>query len=110
VRSDVLQKHPAAKLRVLVVWFDMMAGDSRQITDLRLFSDRRAANFWDQDHVAGHWFAVNVDGYDGIAWDQYYLYGAGAAWTDRPGPLLSEGGPVIGSRGDLEAALTPLLK
>jgi hypothetical protein len=93
-----------------VVWFNMMAGDSRPMTDLRLLSDRRAVNFWDQDYVAGHWFALNVDGYDGIAWDQYYLYGAGARWIDKPGPLLSEGGPVIASTGDLQSALTPLLK
>jgi hypothetical protein len=109
VRGNVLQRHPAAKLRLLVVWLNMMPGDSRQMTDLRLFSDPRATNFWDQDYVAGHWFAGNVDGYDGIAWDQYYVYGADAEWTGRPGPLLGEGGPVIASTGDLDKTLAPLL-
>ena len=95
---------------MLVVWFDMMTGDSRQTTDRRLFSDSRAVNFWDEGRVAGRWFASNVDGDDGIAWDRYYLYGPDAHWTDKPAPLLSEGGPVIASTGDLEAALAPALK
>ena len=110
MRSEILQKHASERLRLLVVWFDMLAGDGRQMTDRRLFSDPRAANFWDAGRVVGRWFASNVDGYEGIAWDQYYLYGADAQWADKPSPLLSEGGPLIGSRGDLEAALTPLLK
>jgi hypothetical protein len=110
VRSQVLESHPSARLRLIVVWFDMMTGDARQMTDLRLFGDRRALNFWDENHLAGRWFATNVDGFDGVSWDQYYLYGAGARWTDKPGPLLSEGGPVIGSTGDLSGALAPILR
>ena len=110
MRSEILEKHPSARLRVLVVWFDMMTGDSRQTTDLRLFSDSRALNFWDGGHVAGSWFASTIDGHEGIAWDQYYLYGGDAHWAGKPGPLLSEGGPVIASRGDLEAALKPVFQ
>jgi hypothetical protein len=109
VRSEVLEKHPKASLRVLVVWFDMMAGDSRQVTDLRLLSDPRVTNYWDAGDVAGRWFAKNVDGYDGVAWDEYFLYGRDAAWDAQPKPLLSNGSSVIETSGQLQKAITPLL-
>jgi hypothetical protein len=109
VRSEVLDKHRKASLRVFVVWFDMMAGDSRQATDLRLLSDPRVTNYWDAGHLAGRWFAQNVDGYDGVDWDEYFLYGANATWQEQPKPLLSSGGSVISSSGQLEKAVTPLL-
>jgi hypothetical protein len=109
VRSEVLQKHPSARLRVLVVWFDMMTGDSRGTTDLRLLSDQRVTNFWDAGRLSGRWFATNVDQSDGIDWDEYFLYGSGAAWDSKPGPLLSSGGPVIAQSEQLRSALGPLL-
>jgi hypothetical protein len=109
VRSEVLQKHRSARLQVLVVWFDMMTGDSRGTTDLRLLSDPRVTNYWDAGRVSGRWFATNVDGYDGIDWDQYFLYGSAASWDSKPGPLLSSGGPVIAQSGQLQSALRPLL-
>jgi hypothetical protein len=110
VRSEILEKHRNASVRVLVVWFDMMAGDSRRITDLRLLSDPRVINYWDSARTSGRWFANNVDGYDGIAWDEYFLYGRDARWSTKPEPLLSNGSSVIGSSGQLQAAITPLLR
>jgi hypothetical protein len=109
VRSEVLEKHPKASLRVYVVWFDMMRGDSRQLTDLSLLSDARVTNYWDARQVAGSWFAQKVDGYDGVAWDEYWLYGRDATWVEQPKPLLSNGSSVIGSSDQLDKALRPLL-
>ena len=88
----------------------MLAGDGRATTDNRLLADSRVVNFWDARRIAGRWFADNVDEGGGVAWDEYFLYGADATWDAKPGPLLSQGGTVIGSSDQLEKAITPLLR
>jgi hypothetical protein len=45
----------------------------------------------------------------GVTWDQFFLYGPDARWTDAPGPLLASGSPVIGSTSQLMSALRPFL-
>ncbi len=52
-RSEILDRHPAARLKVLAVWFNMMPGDSRRLVDTRVPSDSRVTYFWDQDKVPG---------------------------------------------------------
>ena len=43
-------------------------------------------------------------------WDYYLLFSARARWDAVPGPVVSQGGPVIGSTGQLLAAIRPLLR
>jgi hypothetical protein len=104
VRSNILEKHPSSDVRVYVVWFDMLPGDNRALVDRRVLDDGRVTNLYDPGRVAGAWFSEHVNGGGGIVWDAYFLYGRDAAWTDTPQPLLSSGGPVIGSSADLAAA------
>ena len=47
VRSEILQKYPASAVRVYVVWFDVLAGDSRQLVDTRVLNDPRVTNYYD---------------------------------------------------------------
>ena len=108
MRTNILQKYPASNVRVYVVWFDMLPADSRNTVDRRVLNDTRVTNYYDPNRVVGAWFAEHVDGGGGITWDAYYLYGADAAWTSTPGPLLSSGGSVIGASADLAAAFAPL--
>ena len=108
MRSNILQKYPASDVRVYVVWFDMLPGDSRGLVDRRVLNDRRVTNFYDPKRVAGSWYGEHAEGGAGIVWDAYYLYGADATWTAMPGPLLSSGGSVIGSSSDLAHAFGTL--
>lgn len=109
MRSDILQKYPASDVRVYVVWFDMLPGDSRDLVDRKVLNDHRVTNYYDPNRVVGSWFAQHVSGDGGgIVWDAYFLYGAYAAWTAAPGPLLSSGGSVIGSSSDLAEAFGKL--
>ena len=108
MRSDILQKYPSSNVRVYVIWFDMLPGDSRQLVDRRVLNDGRVTNFYDPNRVAGSWFGEHIEGGEGIVWDAYYLYGADATWTATPGPLLSSGGSVIGSSSDLAQAFGKL--
>ena len=104
MRSDLLQKYPSSSVRVFVVWFNMLAGDSRDLVDRRVLNDPRVINFYDPNRLVGSWFAAhNVQG-GGIVWDAYFLYGPDASWSAEPGPLLSSGGSVISSTFDLAAA------
>jgi hypothetical protein len=109
VHDEILQRYPSARLKVLAVWFDMLPGDSRQLVDTRVLSDPRVTYYWDANRAAGRWFSDHVTGNPGITWDAYFLYGPGARWTETPGPLLSSGGPVIGSSDELRSALQPFL-
>jgi len=107
VRGNILQKYPASDVRVYMVWFDMLAGDSRQLVDTQVLNDPRVTNYYDSRKVVGAWYARQL-GEEGIVWDAYFLYGPDAAWSAQPGPLLSSGRSVIGSSDDLAAAFRKL--
>lgn len=104
MRSNILEKYPSSQVRVYVVWFNVLAGDSRALVDRRVLNDSRVTNLYDPKRLIGSWFADHANGGGGIAWDAYFLYGRDATWVSEPGPLLSHGATVIGSSGDLGAA------
>lgn len=60
-------------------------------------------NFWDPNRAVSSWFSEHVTDQPGITWDAYFLYGPDATWESGPAPLVSSGGPVIGSRDALAA-------
>lgn len=74
----------------------------------RVLSDARVKHFWDGEKVVGRWFAEQ-EGYRGVAWDIYFLYGAEADWNRAPAPLVSSGVTVFGKRKELLHALLPLM-
>jgi hypothetical protein len=110
VQNNILQKYPSADLKVYVIWVPMLAFDARMSIDASVISDSRVEQFWDGDKVAGAWFAEELEGYPGVAWDVYYLYGPDAKWDSTPEPLISSGETVIGSSAALKNALLPFLK
>jgi hypothetical protein len=71
--------------------------------------DNRVLQYWDDDHVIGQWFAREIDGYEGIAWDAYYLYGPEAIWENIPLPLVSSGGTIYGERQTLKMQVSTLV-
>jgi len=109
VRKDILERNPSSTVRVYVVWFNVLAGDSRNLVDRRVLNDPRVSNYYDPKKTVGSWFANQSNGRGGgIVWDAYFLYGPDATWETEPGPLLSSGSTVIGSSGDLAAAFRTL--
>lgn len=71
-------------------------------------SDPRVMHFWDGDLQAGRWFANQVDDFQGIAWDVYYLYGPEATWEGVPSLLVGSGGTIYGERESLEMQVDSL--
>ena len=108
MRTNILDRYPSSSVRVYVVWFNMLPGDSRTLVDRRVLNDRRVTNFYDPNRVVGSWFASHGDAGGGIVWDAYFLYGPDASWAAEPAPLLSSGGTVIGSSADLATAFRRL--
>jgi hypothetical protein len=88
----------------------MLGGDAREEWNGNTMPDPRVTHFWDGETQVGQWFAKEVDGYEGIAWDVYYLYGPDAIWNSIPSPLISSGGTIYHERKQLEAQMQNLLK
>jgi hypothetical protein len=57
----------------------------------------------------GKWFAHEVDGYQDIAWDVYYLYGPEATWETVPSTLSGSGETIYRERETLKTQLLTLL-
>ncbi len=105
MRQEILEKNPSAPIRVYAVWISFYPWDSRSDIDSTVLSDRRVTQLWDGNKVTGPWFADQVQGHSGIAWDVYFLYGPDARWDAAPSPLLGSGSPVIGNADQLRTQL-----
>jgi len=97
-------------LRVYAVWLPMLAGDARDEWNGITMPDPRVTHFWDGEMEIGQWFARHVDGYQGIAWDVYYLYGPDAKWEAIPAPVAGSGSTIYGEREALKMQVATLLE
>ena len=88
----------------------MLGGDAREMWNGTTMPDNRVIHYWDGEAVIGQWFAKQVDGYYGIAWDIYYLYGPDATWETVPSPLAGSGGPIFYEQAALKEQVSTLLE
>ena len=109
MQSNILSRTADPALRVLVVWVPFLGG-SRGAINSSIFPDGRVTSLWDQKAVSSQWFSQHVTGQPGPTWDYYLLFPAGARWGAVPGPIVSQGGPVIADSGQLLSAIHPLLR
>jgi hypothetical protein len=109
VQSNILSKNPDPGLRLFVIWVPFLGGTRGAIRP-SVLADRRVTDLWDQDAMSSQWFSAHLTGQPGPTWDYYLLFGPRARWEARPGPVLSQGGPVIGDSAALLAAIGPLLR
>ena len=107
--QETLEANSSAEIRVYAVWLPMLNGDERAAWDAGVLPDARVVHLWDEDRLAGRWFAENVEGYAGVAWDAYYLYGPDAEWSQTLGTPISTAAPVYPYRSSLLAVLDPLI-
>ena len=110
MQQEILEEHPDSDVRVYVVWFNMLSGDSRSGWDECVMSDPRATHLWDERRLASRAFAGEVEGAAAPVWDAYLLYGPGLTWDDGPPRPISSGYTVYGAREELRKNMLPLLE
>jgi hypothetical protein len=110
VRTEILAKYPAARLRVYAIWTVKLTFDSRDQWDAGGLSDPRVVHLWDPQDLTGDWFVAHQPDYQAGDWDAYLLFGPQATWTSQPPPLISSGGSVIDTKDQLAQSIAPLLK
>ena len=88
----------------------MLWSDSRSMWNGATMSDNRVMHFWDGERVIGQWFAEHVDGFEGIAWDTYYLYGPDAVWETVPSPPVGSGRTIYDERATLQMQVSTSLE
>lgn len=109
MQEEILAQHPSSNLRVYVVWLARLPSDRRSSWKDYIVPDSRAMHFWDQDNAVSDWFATHIQGYEGIDWDIFYLFGPEAKWEDAPAPLESAGATIINERERLREHILPML-
>ena len=109
VQQQILEEHPHSDVKVYVVWFDMLSGDSREGWDGFLVPDPRATNLWDQKRLVSQTLGDDVEGATQPVWDAYLLYGPKASWGKEPPRPLGTGYTIYGAREQLRSEIEPLL-
>lgn len=109
MQSNILSRNPDPALRVLVVWVPFLGG-SRAAIRKSVFPDPRVTYLWDASALSSAWFSQHVTHQLGPTWDYYLLFGPRARWGALPGPVISQGGPVVVNTGRLQTAIQPLLR
>lgn len=114
VQQNILEKDPAAELRVYTVWLPMLATDARSEWDPELLDDPRVQHFWDEQRISGEWLAdpdnIALDFPGPIVWDAYVLFGPDAQWRDSPSDLVGAGWTVIATADRLERELASVTR
>ena len=88
----------------------MLWGDARDRWNGNTMPDARVTHFWDGEMQVGEWFAEEVEGYRGVSWDTYFLYGPDSKWETIPSSLVGSGGTIYGERNTLKMQVSTLLE
>ena len=110
MQTQLLKEYPSEQVRVYAVWLQMLPTIPRDKWDATIMPDGRVKHLWDGELEVARWFARQVDGYEGVSWDMYYLYGPEAVWKAVPAPLVGSGGTIYRERATLEAQVDALLE
>jgi len=110
VQTKLLKEYPSEQLIVYAVWLQMLPSISSEKWDPTIMPDVRVKHFWDAELEVARWFAKQVDGYEGVSWDMYYLYGPDAVWKTVPAPLAGSGGTIYREREVLMTQVSELVK
>jgi hypothetical protein len=110
VQTQLLREYSSEPLSVYAVWLQMLPSITSDKWDATIMPDARVKHFWDGELDVARWFAKQVDGYEGVAWDMYYLYGPEAVWESVPSPLVGSGGTIYREREVLMTQVSKLLE
>jgi hypothetical protein len=109
VQTQLLREYSSEPLSVYAVWLQMLPSITSDKWDATIMPDARVKHFWDGELDVARWFAKQVDGYEGVSWDMYYLYGPDAVWETVPSSLVGSGGTIYREREVLMTQVSKLL-
>ena len=109
MQSNILSRDTSSDLRVLAVWVPFLSG-TRSAINPSVLPGGNVTSLWDQNAVSSQWFSQHVTHQQGPTWDYYLLFSSRARWGAVPGPIVSQGGPVLVQGGALLSAVRPLLR
>jgi len=107
--NTIISRYPSEPLSVYAVWLQMLPSISSEKWDETIMPDARVRHFWDGELDVARWFAKQVDGYERVSWDMYYLYGPEAVWEIIPSPLVDSRGTIYRERQTLMIQVSALL-
>ena len=108
MRSEILEKHPDAKIEVYAVWFRNLWTDARFLWPSSALDDPRVGNFWDAQKAAGRWYAANLTRRGvTIEWDAWAFYAPGKTFSD---PSVDWGRTIVETRERLAADVEILMQ
>jgi hypothetical protein len=121
-QRDILERHPAAPLRIYAVWFNMYPGDSRAKWPAEALTDSRVTHYWDEQRVVGEHYLRQLGTFvtrrangtmppvaDAL-WDAAFVHGPGDQWSE-PVPLPRIWGyPIMVTHDGLLDALNQIIK
>lgn len=118
VQREVLEKHPAADLKVYAISFFVLPSDVLArwaVSPEDWMPDRRVAHFWDGERRVGRWYSRHVTGggegdADAFEWDAYFLYAPDVSWEDDPPAAIRWGSTIMEKRQELRASLEEMLR
>ncbi len=113
MQQNILERNPEADLRVYTVWLPVLPGDAREAWDEGVLPGARARHFWDAQGRVASWFARRTPGasLESVFYDVWLLYGRDARWDgDGVSDARGSGATVIGTTGELQRAIGPLLE
>ena len=97
-----MDENPEANIQVYAVWFNMLPNDVRQRADLNLIPAPRTTELWNEQRLAGRFFAENEGfNFGKIVYDVYYLYCMRAEWDFNPASLVSSEYTILGKKNQL---------
>ena len=120
--QQTLERNPAIRLRVFVVWEPVILTDVAPPTSgtLALISDPRARQYWDEDRALSkeiirailanpgrYSFSADI-AEDTVVWDTVALFQQGATWENELPVPAYYGAPVVDSVEGLRDALSKL--
>jgi hypothetical protein len=88
----------------------MLWRDARDRWNGNTMPDARVTHFWDGEMQVGEWFAEEVEGYRGVSWDTYFLYGPDGKREAVPTSLIASGGTICAEREALKIQESTLLE
>ena len=105
-----MDENPEANIQVYASWFNMLPNEARQRVVMNLIPDLRTTQLWDEQRLAGRFFAENEGfNFGQITYDVYYLYCMGAEWDLNPAPLVSSEYTILGKKNQLRDDINGVL-